>query len=97
MFTFFKKENTKKPPDNVYTAINEELKRLHEQLLKLMVNESNGQTIWKRIELFQDVLMEMAKKQPSHHEEIKDLQNTVSEMLLLGDSDVLEKQKQGKN
>lgn len=92
MWTFFKKENNnttenlKEAPDNVYTVLNDELDRLHEQLVKLMANKSNAQTIWKRIELFQDAALEALKKQPTHGQEIRDLQDTVSEMLLLGNT-----------
>lgn len=84
--SFFNKSKEIKK-DNVYTVLNCELERLHELLNRARGNESNVKTVYARIEKLQDALLEALKKQPSHHEEITDLQETVSELVLLGTGD----------
>ena len=81
-------------PDNLFGLLNAELKRLH----KIQQNEAkSGRTqdskaTWQRIVKLQNALLLIAEKQPAHDEEIKDIQETLAEMLLLGNDDVLEEQ-----
>lgn len=71
--------------ESVYSVIDKELSRLYDMLYKFNGNnEHNVQVVWKRIEGFQDALLQALSKQPSHDEAIKDLQDTVTEMLLTG-------------
>jgi uncharacterized protein with gpF-like domain len=82
---FKKKKQETQHPINVYTVLNNELIRLHSFMKANMEsrNADNATIIFRRIEKIQDALLEALEKQPSHDEAIKDLQQTVAEMLLL--------------
>ncbi len=69
--------------DNIYTILNDELARMHDR----MSRESNVENVniwWNKVKEIQDALLEALKSQPSHHDEIKDLQDTLSDLILTG-------------
>lgn len=86
MFGWFKKkQSTKKPQDNIYTVLNAELARMHSLIQSSLANSGENVNIfYTRIKDIQDAILEALEKQPSHHNEIVDLQETVSELILLG-------------
>lgn len=93
--SWFSKKEIKQPQDNIYTVINKELARLHKQMQQSMGtyhqpnkdNTNDNATLFlRRIEKLEDALLEALEKQPSHHEEIKDLQETVADIVLLGEN-----------
>lgn len=84
---FFNKKPEKQ--DNVYSVLNKELERLHSLFNSAFKerNENNVSIFWGRIKSLQDALLEALEKQPAHSQDIKDLQDTVAEILLLTDTD----------
>ena len=89
MFGLFKRKR-EVTPHNVYAVLNEELLRLHDNMLTSIkcsshAAESNAQTYWRRIGKLHEALIKALEQQPSHDESIKDLQDTVSELIMLGD------------
>lgn len=89
MFNFFQtKPKAIVKPDNLYTVLNDELERLH-KFFQDSVNDSanNANIAFARIKEIQDVLLETLKKQPTSDAEIKDLQSTVTELLLHTNTD----------
>ena len=81
---WFKKKKEHKI-DNIYTILNKELERLHQFVNRSMDtnNADNATIIFRRIDKIQDALLEALEKQPANAEQIRDLQETVAEMLLL--------------
>lgn len=77
---FWKKRN-----DNVYTVINKELDRLYKFANKCTPDGTALNDVWQRIKLLQDALIVAAEKQPNDAEIIKDLQDTVADLVLVGD------------
>lgn len=86
MFGWFKKQQPiKQSQDNIYTVINAELDRLHKQISdSTKYSAENATVFWRRVHELQDAILSALEKQPSHHNEIVDLQETVSELILLG-------------
>ena len=76
---------SKKPKtNNVYALLDKELERLHGEMNS---NEWTGDAltdIFRRIKAIEDAVLEALKSQPSHDEQIKDLQETVTDMILTG-------------
>jgi hypothetical protein len=88
---FSKKESkvTKLKYDNIYTVLNDELQRLHNFVNSSMKtgNADNATVTFRRIEAIQDALFLALKQQPASADQIRDLQETVAEMLLLTDTE----------
>jgi hypothetical protein len=85
-----KKQPKVKPKfDNVYTVLNDELQRLHNFVNSSMKtgNADNATVTFRRIEAIQDALFLALAKQPTSADQIRDLQETVAEMLLLTDTE----------
>lgn len=80
----FKKEKIIKSADNIYTVLNDELKRMHNMAKQHDGNESNVQTIWNKIKEIQDALLASLKRNPMDQETIKDLQDSVADLYLTG-------------
>jgi prefoldin subunit 5 len=68
--------------ENVYSVLNKEIERLY-KFISTTKNEVNVQEAWRRITAIQNALIEALKDQPAHDKSIKDLQETVTELLLL--------------
>lgn len=88
MFGWFKKKTN----DNIYTVLNDELKRLHEFLNLVYKGPKNSDVnnaapTFARITKIQDTLIETLKKQPTSDEQIKDLQDSVADLYLAGNDD----------
>jgi hypothetical protein len=90
---WFKKKKEKKPEpiyENAYSLLNKELERMH-KLFQAQYDaggsEKNLNAFWNKICELQQALLEALKNQPAHAEEIKDLQNTVAEILLLAQTE----------
>ena len=75
--------------DNVYTLLNKELERMHGLLERSMKgsSEANTKIFWSIIKDLQEAMLKALEKQPAHSQDIKDLQDTVAEILLLTDTD----------
>lgn len=89
MFGFFEKK-VALPTDNAYSVLNKELERLHTLFTYAYKNgqsKDNLNIYWSRIKELQEALFLALEKQPAHSQDIKDLQDTVAEILLLTDTD----------
>lgn len=75
--------------DNVYTVLNKELERLYALLDRSMKggNKDNTTVFWNKIKELQAEMVKALEKQPANSQDIKDLQDTVAEILLLTDTD----------
>ena len=85
---WFKKQASPKPVhENAYSVLNKELERLHilfsTQFSNGSGSEKNLNAYWNRITSMQDALLQALEKQPAHSKDIRDLQETVAELLLL--------------
>lgn len=81
----FNKNTTVKAEDNIFTVINSELERLHKLVNDSICSSSQNTNIfWGKIEELQNLLKTMAEKGVNNDikKEIKDLQNTVGDILL---------------
>lgn len=72
--------------ENVYSVLNKEIERLY-KFMSSSKNELNVQEAWRRITAIQNALIEALKDQPAHDKSIKDLQETVAELLLLTETE----------
>ena len=82
---FFKKK-TKVNSDNVYTVINAELDRLHKFMNNSVhSNQNNAQLAFDQILEYKKAILKALEKQSLHADEIKDLQDTVTDLILLND------------
>lgn len=90
MFGFLKKKQEVRVNENVYTVLNKELERMHSLLRNEFGRSSDANNVniwWKNIQSLQEALLEALEKQPTHEHHIKDLQDTVAEILLLTNTD----------
>jgi len=76
--------------DNVYDLLNAELERLHKRVEDCAncggkSAEANAQAYFNRLCLIQDGVIKALEKQPLHADTLKDIQDTLTDTILLGD------------
>jgi len=72
-----------KSSNNVYTVLNDELHRMHNFMRnRCKPNSEATNTAFNRIVLLQDALIQASQNQPNDAEVLKDLQETVADMVL---------------
>lgn len=81
-----KKQETTHKTDNVYSLMNEELERMHQLMQSSLGNASkdNVNIFYRRIQDLQDKMVEALEKQPLHADTLKDIQDTLTDTILLG-------------
>jgi hypothetical protein len=85
MSLFGKKDQNQEP--NLYWLINKEMERLYGLISDTSQTKGNVQAAWRELEEIRDQLKESLKKAPTSEEQIKDLQSTVTELLLHTNTD----------
>jgi hypothetical protein len=87
---WFKKKKVEPKYENAYSLLNKELERMHHMFYSEFGKSSDAKNInifWNRIIELQDALLKALEKHPTSADQIKDLQETVAEMLLLTDTE----------
>lgn len=90
MLNLFTKKKEEPEINNVYALLDKELHRMHSLFnyhYQSGSSKTNLKIFYDRIRELQDAMLQALEKQPANDQQIKDLQNTVAEIILLTETE----------